>query len=106
MNTVVCIKQVPDTETLIKVQGAGIVTEGIKWVMNPYDEFAVEEALRQKEKMKAGNVTIVSLGPDRAIEAVRTGLAMGADTAVHINDAAYYDKADPYATAAALAFRF
>ncbi len=103
MNTVVCIKQVPDTETLIKVQGAGIVTEGIKWVMNPYDEFAVEEALQQKEKMKAGAVTIVSLGPDRAIEAIRTGLAMGADTAVHINDAAYYDKADPYATAAALA---
>ncbi|MGB3999513.1 MAG: electron transfer flavoprotein subunit beta/FixA family protein [Desulfomonilia bacterium] len=103
MNTVVCIKQVPDTETLIKVQGAGIVTEGIKWVMNPYDEFAVEEALQQKEKMKAGAVTIVSLGPDRAIEAIRTGLAMGADTAVHINDAAFYEKADPYATAAVLA---
>jgi len=103
VNTVVCIKQVPDTETLIKVQGAGIVTEGIKWVMNPYDEFAVEEALQQKEKMKAGAVTIVSLGPDRAIEAIRTGLAMGADTAVHINDAAFYEKADPYATAAVLA---
>ncbi len=103
MNTVVCIKQVPDTETLIKVQGAGIVQDGIKWVMNPYDEFAVEEALRQKEKMKAGEVAVVSLGPDRAIEAIRTALAMGADTAVHINDAAYAEKADPYATAAALA---
>ncbi len=103
MNTVVCIKQVPDTETLIKVQGAGIVQDGVKWVMNPYDEFAVEEALRQKEKMKAGAVTVVSLGPDRAIEAIRTALAMGADTAVHINDAAFAEKADPYATAAALA---
>ncbi len=105
MNTVVCMKQVPDTETLIKIggEGTGIVTDGVKWVMSPYDEFAVEEALQQKEKLKAGQVTIVSLGPDRAIEAIRTGLAMGADTAVHINDSAYYDKADPYATAAVLA---
>ncbi|MBN2297400.1 MAG: electron transfer flavoprotein subunit beta/FixA family protein [Deltaproteobacteria bacterium] len=103
MNTVVCMKQVPDTETLIKVAGAGIVTDGIKWVMSSFDEFAVEEALQQKEKMKAGAVTIVSLGPDRAIEAIRTGLAMGADNAVHINDAGYYEKADPYATAAVLA---
>lgn len=103
MNTVVCIKQVPDTETLIKIQGAGIVQDGIKWVMNPYDEFAVEEALKKKEDMKAGEVTVVSLGPDRAVEAIRTALAMGADTAIHIADAAYAEKADPYATAAALA---
>ncbi|MCD6571624.1 MAG: electron transfer flavoprotein subunit beta/FixA family protein [Deltaproteobacteria bacterium] len=105
MNTVVCMKQVPDTETLIKInaEGTGIVTEGVKWVMGPYDEYGVEEALQQKEKFKAGKVTIVSLGPDRAIEAIRTGLAMGADTAVHINDAAFYEKADPYATASALA---
>jgi electron transfer flavoprotein beta subunit len=103
VNTVVCMKQVPDTETLIKVAGAGIVTDGIKWVMSSFDEFAVEEALQQKEKMKAGTVTIVSLGPDRAIEAIRTGLAMGADNAVHINDSAYYETADPFATAAVLA---
>jgi len=103
VNTVVCMKQVPDTETLIKVAGAGIVPDGIKWVMSSFDEFAVEEALQQKEKMKAGTVTIVSLGPDRAIEAIRTGLAMGADKAVHINDAGYYEKADPFATAVALA---
>ncbi|HDP26174.1 MAG TPA: electron transfer flavoprotein beta subunit/FixA family protein [Deltaproteobacteria bacterium] len=103
MNTVVCLKQVPDTETLIKIAGTGIATDGIKWVISPYDEFAVEEALKMKEKMKAGNVTIVSLGPDRAIESIRTALAMGADTAVHVNDAAYYEKADPFATAAALA---
>ena len=67
--------------------------------MNAFDEFAVEEALRMKEKMNAGKVTVVSLGPDRAIESIRTALAMGADDAVHINDGAYYDKADPYATA-------
>ena len=103
MNTVVCVKQVPDTETLIKVQGAGIVPDGIKWVMSPYDEFAVEEALQQKEKMKAGKVTVVSLGTDKAIETIRTGLAMGADTGIHINDAEFYANADPFATAATLA---
>jgi electron transfer flavoprotein beta subunit len=103
VNTIVCLKQVPDTETLIKIAGTTIATEGIKWVINPYDEFAVEEAIRQKEKMNAGAVTIVSLGPDRAIESIRTALAMGADNAIHINDGGYYDKADPFATAAVLA---
>ena len=103
MNTIVCLKQVPDTETLIKIAGTTIATEGIKWVINPYDEFAVEEAIRQKEKMNAGAVTIVSLGPDRTIESIRTALAMGADNAIHINDGGYYDKADPFATASVLA---
>jgi len=104
MNTVVCLKQVPDTETLIKLNadGTGIETEGIKWIMSPFDEYAVEEAVRQKEK-GGGNVTLVCLGPDRAIDAIRSGLAMGADTAVHINDAEFAEKADPYATAMALA---
>lgn len=52
MNVIVCMKQVPDTETLIKIKpdGSGIVTDDIKYVMNPYCEFAVEEALRLKEK--------------------------------------------------------
>jgi electron transfer flavoprotein beta subunit len=103
VNTIVCLKQVPDTETLIKVAGTTIAADGVKWVISSFDEFAVEEAIRQKEKMGAGAVTIVSLGPDRAIESIRTALAMGADTAVHINDGAYYDKADPYATATVLA---
>jgi len=105
VNSVVCIKQVPDTETLIKIDGSGtgIVADGVKWVMNAYDEFAVEAALTQKEKAGPGTVSIVSLGPDRAIEAIRTALAMGADTGVHIADADFYAKADPYATAAVLA---
>ena len=105
MNSVVCIKQVPDTETLIKIDGSGtgIATDGVKWVMNPYDEFAVEEALRQKEKAGAGSIAIVSLGPDRAIETIRTALAMGADSGIHIQDADFAAKADPYATASVLA---
>ena len=60
MNIVACVKQVPDTEAQIKVKadGSGIEEGGIKWVMNPYDEFGVEEALRLKEKF-GGDVTIV-----------------------------------------------
>lgn len=105
MNTVVCVKQVPDTETLIKLnaEGTDIATEGVKWILNPYDEYAVEEAVRQKEKAGSGSVTLVSLGPDRAIDAIRSGLAIGADTAIHINDAELSAKADPYTTATVLA---
>ncbi len=103
MNIVACVKQVPDTETLIKVKpdGSGIVEDGIKWVMNPYDEFGVEEALRWKEKF-GGDVTIVSVGPARAMETVRTALAMGADKGILIDDPSLYG-ADALATATALA---
>ncbi len=68
MNSVVCVKQVPDTETLIKLnaEGTGIATEGVKWIMNPFDEYAVTEAVRQKEKTGGGTVTLICLGPDRA----------------------------------------
>ncbi|HET6461599.1 MAG TPA: electron transfer flavoprotein subunit beta/FixA family protein [Syntrophales bacterium] len=103
MNIVACVKQVPDTETLIKVKpdGSGIDETGIKWVMNPYDEFGVEEALRLKEKY-GGDVTIVTLGPARALEALRTALAMGADKGIYINDPAF-DNVDAYTVASALA---
>ncbi len=103
MNIVACVKQVPDTEAQIKVKpdGSGIDEGGIKWVMNPYDEFGVEEALRLKEK-NGGEVTIVSVGPARAMETIRTALAMGADKGIHICDPAF-DGADAYTTATALA---
>ncbi len=103
MNIIACVKQVPDTETLIKVKpdGSGIIEDGIKWVMNPYDEFGVEEALRLKEKL-GGDVTIVCVGPARAMETIRTALAMGAEKGVHIDDPSL-NNADAYTTAAALA---
>ncbi|MBN1880718.1 MAG: electron transfer flavoprotein subunit beta/FixA family protein [Deltaproteobacteria bacterium] len=84
MNVAVIMKQVPDTEALIKVapDGSGYVKEGVKFVMNPYDEFGVEEALKNKESAGAKEVTIVSMGSERAVEAIRTGLAMGADKGV------------------------
>lgn len=104
MNCIVLMKQVPDTETVIRIdpEGKGIVTEGIKYVPNPYDEYAVEEALRIKEKFGEGKVTVVSMGPDRVMESVRTFLAMGADEAVHLKDEVF-EGADPYATAKTIA---
>ncbi len=103
VNIVACVKQVPDTEAQIKVKpdGSGIDESGIKWVMNPYDEFGVEEALKYKEKF-GGDVTIVTFGPARAMESIRTALAMGADKGIHIDDPSY-DGADAYATASVLA---
>lgn len=102
MNIAVCIKQVPDTETKIVLNpdSTDIVTEGIKWVMNPYDEYAVEEALKIKEKY-GGKVTILCLGPERSVEAIRTALAVGADDAILLNDSAF-EGSDSYTTALVL----
>jgi electron transfer flavoprotein beta subunit len=103
VNIIACVKQVPDTEAQIKVKadGSGIDEGGIKWVMNPYDEYGVEEALKLKEKV-GGEVTIVCAGPARAMETIRTALAMGAEKGIHICDPAL-DNADAYTTATALA---
>jgi electron transfer flavoprotein beta subunit len=103
MDVIVCMKQVPDTETKIKInpEGSGIVIEGIKYVMNPYDEYAVEEALKIREKF-GGTVTIICLGPARATEAIRTALAMGADEGVHLNDPVF-EGCDSFTSAKILA---
>jgi len=103
VNIIVCLKQVPDTETQIKIapDGKSIVTDDIKWVMNPYDEFGVEEGLRLKEKF-GGEVTVVGLGPKRVTETIRTALAMGADKGILISDDGL-EGSDSLATAKALA---
>ena len=103
MNIIVCLKQVPDTESQIKIgpDAKSIQEDDIKWVMNPYDEFGVEEALLLKEKF-GGEVTVVGLGPSRVTESIRTALAMGADKGVLINDPAL-EGSDTIATAKALA---
>ncbi len=87
MDIVVLVKQVPDTESLVQIaaDGVSIRKEDIKWVMNPYDELAVEEALRIKEA-KGGTVTVVSVGAPKAQETIRTALAMGADKGILVND--------------------
>ncbi len=104
MKILVAVKQVPDTATQVKI-GAdprAIDTAGITWIVSPYDEFAVEEALRIKEKRGQAEVVAVSLGPERAKEALRSCLAMGCDRAIHVNDPALAE-ADTLATARALA---
>jgi electron transfer flavoprotein beta subunit len=80
----VCIKRVPDSETRVKIaaDGKSLDEAGVKFVMNPYDEFAVEEALRRKEKAGTGEVAVVCLGPAAGQETIRTALAMGADRGV------------------------
>ena len=103
MNIVVCIKQVPDTETKIKIDGSGraIDEAGVNFVVSPYDEFAVEEALRIKEA-KGGEVTVLAAGPERAAGALRSCLALGADRAIHLKDDAL-EKTDPLGLSRALA---
>lgn len=85
MKIFVCVKQVPDTETKVKVadNGKQLDESEVTFILNPYCEYAVEEALRIKEKM-GGDVTLVTVGPDSAKSALRGGLAMGADTAIHL----------------------
>jgi electron transfer flavoprotein beta subunit len=104
MKILVMIKQVPDTATQVKVGSdpRTIDTAGVTWIVSPYDEYAVEEALRIKEKRGQGEVVAVSLGPGRVKEALRSCLAMGADRAMHLLDPAW-DAADSLTTARALA---
>jgi len=89
MNIVVCLKQVPDTEAPIRIRpgGSGIDETGLNLVMNYYDEHATEAALRLREQF-GGTVTVVAVGPDRAREALRQALAMGADEATIVRDPA------------------
>ncbi len=104
MKIVVIVRQTPDTEAKIKVasNGNSVDTEGIKWIVNPYDEFAIEEGIKIKENLKTGEVILISMGPARCVEALRTGLAMGADRAVHIKDESFAFT-DPYASAKVIA---
>jgi electron transfer flavoprotein beta subunit len=85
LNSVVCIAQVPDTETRIKIGGDGrhIDEAGVKYIVSPYDEFALEEAIRLKEK-SGGDVTVLAYGPDRVQQALRECLARGATKALHV----------------------
>lgn len=102
MKTYVCIKRVPDTEARIKIQdgGAGIDPAGVKFVIGPYDEFALETALRMKEASGSGEVVAVTVGEAGAAEQLRSALAMGADRATLLKG---QPTLDGLATARALA---
>jgi len=86
MKLLVPLKRVPDYETKLRIDDSGtnIVTQGIKWIVNPFDEIAVEEALRLKEAGKVTEVEVVTIGPDDAVSQLRYALAMGADTGIHV----------------------
>lgn len=87
MNIIVCMKQTPDTETLIRLKDdkSDINREGVNYIINTYDEFSIEEAIRIKEKFSEGTITLVSIG-NNIQEQLRKGIAMGADNAVSIWD--------------------
>ncbi|MDX1577869.1 MAG: electron transfer flavoprotein subunit beta/FixA family protein [Gemmatimonadota bacterium] len=84
MNVIVCVKRVPDSATRVKIgpDGRSIDAAGVKYVLNPYDEFALEEAIRRVEEAGEGSVTVLALGPPETAESLRQALAMGADEAV------------------------
>jgi electron transfer flavoprotein beta subunit len=86
---IVLLKQVPATDTMVRIadDGVSIKTDDIKWVINPYDEFAIEEALQIKGA-EEGTVTVLSVGGDRTTEAIRGALAMGVDKGILVNDPA------------------
>lgn len=102
MKIAVCIKRVPDTETRIKIgaNGKSIDESGVKFVLNPFDEYAVEEALKIKEQ-SGGEVVVVCLGSDASQETIRNALAMGADSGVLLRARAL--PLDPLVIARALA---
>ncbi|RLA65067.1 MAG: electron transfer flavoprotein beta subunit/FixA family protein [Epsilonproteobacteria bacterium] len=101
MNIFVCVKQVPDTETKVVPTGDGsyIETNSIKWILNPYDEFAVEQALQVKAANSGSTITVVRVGGVKDTEALRTAMAMGADEAILIEAG---DNVDSYMTAKAI----
>jgi len=105
MKLLVCIKQVPDMESRFKpnVSGTWYEEADLAFRMNEYDEYAVEEAVRLREQLGEGaELTVLSIGPDRVVEAIKKALAMGADKAVHVQDPAVAGK-DPWQIAAIIA---
>src|SRR5512142_2471903 len=97
MKILVCVKQVPDMESRFKPNGSGTWFEetDLAFRMNEYDEFAVEQAVRLKEQLgDQPEVTVLSIGPDRVVEAIKKALAMGCDRGVHVQDPASAQK-DP-----------
>ena len=102
MRIIVCIKQVPETtEVKINPETNTLVREGVPSIVNPFDENAVEAALQLKEK-HGGTVTIITMGPPQAAEALRATIAMGADEAVLVSDRAFAGS-DTWATSYTLA---
>jgi len=100
LKVLVCVKQTFDTEAKIELKDGKIADAGINLIINPYDEVAVEGAIQLKEKGVAKEIVVLSAGSDKAMDAIRTALAMGADRGILVTQDA---GADEYARAVALA---
>jgi electron transfer flavoprotein beta subunit len=102
MNAIVCIKQVPDTtDVRIDPKTNTLIREGVASIINPFDMYALEEALRLKERF-GGKVTVITMGPPQAEEALREALSMGIDEAIHLSDRAFAGS-DTWSTSLVLA---
>ncbi|MBC8444893.1 MAG: electron transfer flavoprotein subunit beta/FixA family protein [Chloroflexi bacterium] len=102
MHAIVCIKQVPDTtEVRIDPERGTLIREGVPSIVNPFDMYAIEEAIRLKEE-HGGQTTVITMGPPQAKEAIKEAVAMGCDEAVLVSDRAF-SGADTWATAYTLA---
>ncbi|RSK28077.1 electron transfer flavoprotein subunit beta/FixA family protein [Bacillus sp. HMF5848] len=102
MNIYVLLKRTFDTEEKIVIQGGSIQEDGAEFIINPYDEYAVEEAIQVRDA-HGGEVTVVTVGSEEAEKELRTALAMGADKAVLINTEDDLDDSDQFTTATILA---
>ena len=102
MKIIVCLKQVLDTAAEIQIEKGCVVSPGSSRIINPYDEFAVEEAIRIKEKKPDCEIIILSLGPEEFKDSIKKALAMGADRAIHLLDPKF-DNLDSYSIAMVLA---
>jgi electron transfer flavoprotein beta subunit len=101
VNIIVCVKQVPAKDAPLVIVGKWIREPDVSFEMNEPDTFALEEALRLKEK-HGGEVVVLSLGPGRAVQVIKEALAKGADRGIHVTDETSYEL-DPLASARALA---
>lgn len=104
MKILVCIKQVPDMESKFKIDAAGTWYDNadLAWRLNEYDEYAVEQAVQLKEQLGEGDITVLSIGPDKVKEAMKKALAMGCDRGVQVSDEAVSGK-EPYQIASIVA---
>jgi len=104
MKIIVCLKQVPKKDSILRIASdqKWIDERDISYEMSEADAYALEEALRQKEKL-GGEVTVITLGPERVRQTIKEALAKGADRAIHLSDPAFDNSSDPWVMASALA---
>lgn len=105
MKILVCVKQVPDMESRFRPDAAGVwyAETDLAFRVNEYDEYAIEQAILLKEQLGGEpEITVLSVGPDRVVEAIKKGLSMGGDRGVHVQDPAAHLK-DPFQIASIIA---